>query len=61
MHTHMNIYNSLLDRVLFHWTHFAVLRFIFMYVNNILVSLLHVARTTTSFSALTLFVGSFDP
>jgi len=30
MHTHMNGPNSSLERVLSQWTHFTVLRFIFM-------------------------------
>jgi len=68
MHAHMNGPNSSLEWILSHWAHFTVLRFIFVYV------LLHACvvlqhrevglvgfRTTTSFSALTLLVGSFDP
>jgi len=35
MHTHMNRPNSPLDWVLSHWTHFNVLRFIFVYVKNV--------------------------
>jgi len=72
MHTHMNRHNSSLDWVLSHWADFTVLRFIFVYVLlHACVEVLHadvglvglkpVLRTTTSFSALTLSVGSFDP
>jgi len=72
MHTHMNRPNSSLDWVLSHWAHFTVLRFIFVYVllhacvvlqhgEVDLVGLKPILRTTTSFSALTLLVGSFDP
>jgi len=32
MHTHMNRPNISLDWVLSHWAHFTVLRFIFVYV-----------------------------
>jgi len=63
--------NSSLDWVLSHWAHFTVLRFIFVYVLlHACVVLLHggvdlvgltpILRATTSFSALTLLVGSFD-
>jgi len=71
MHTHMNRNNSSLDWVLSHWAHFTVLRFIFVYVSHACVGLQHGEvdlvglkpnlRTTTSFNALTLSVGSFDP
>jgi len=75
MHTHMNRPNTSLDWVLSHWAHFTVLTFIFVYVCmyflydcilHACVVLLHsevdlVGLTTTSFSALTLLVGSFDP
>jgi len=72
VHTHMNRPNSSLDWVLSHWVHFTVLRFIFVYVllhacvevlrgEVGLVGLKPVLRTTTSFSALTLSVGSYDP
>ena len=63
--------NSPLDWVLSHWAHFTVLRFTYVYVLHAcvglrdgevdLVGLKPVLRTTTSFSALTLSVGSFDP
>ena len=63
--------NSSLDWVLSHWAHFTVLRFIFVYVSHACVGLQHGEvdlvglkpnlRTTTSFNALTLSVGSFDP
>jgi len=63
--------NSSLDWVLSHWAHFTVLRFIFVYVLHAcvgsqhgevdLVGLKPILRTTTSFSALSLLVGSFDP
>ena len=67
----MNRPNSSLDWVLSYWAHFTVLRFIFVYVLlHACVEVLHgevdlvglkpVLRTTTSFSALTLSVGSFD-
>jgi len=77
MQTHTNRPNSSLDWVLSHWAHVTVLRFIFVsyYVYHCIlhacVGLKHgevdlvgfkpILRTTTSFSALTLLVGSFDP
>jgi len=39
MHTHMNRRNSSLDLVLFHWAHFTVLRFIYVYVLHACVGL----------------------
>ena len=60
--------NSSLDWVFSHWAHFTVLRFIFVLCITVccmhevdLVGLKPILRTTTSFSALTLLVGSFDP
>jgi len=68
----MNRPNSSLDWVLSHWAHFTELRFIFVYVllhacvevyrgEVGLVGVKPLLRTITSFSALTLPVGSFDP
>jgi len=68
-------YNSV-DLVLSHWIHFTVCRFICVYLCVFCVSLFHTAYVLyycehggvdlmglnpTSFSALTLLVGSFDP
>ena len=70
MQTHMNRPNNSLDWALSHWAHFTVLRFMFVYVllhacvvlyEVDLVGLKPILRTTTSVSALTLSVGSFDP
>jgi len=69
--TDMNTPNRSLDWVLSHWAHFTVLRFIFVYVllhacvvlyhgEVDLVGLKFILSSTTSFSALTLLVGSFD-
>ena len=68
---HMNIPNRSLDWVLSQWAHFTVLGFIFVHILHACVVLEHgevdlvglkpILRTTTSFSALTLSVGLFDP
>ena len=67
----MECTHSSVDWVLSHRAHYTVLRFIFVYVLHACVGLYHgevdlvglkpILRTTTSFSALTLSVGSFDP
>jgi len=77
MHTQMNRPNSFLGWVLSHWAHFDVLRlFLCMYVFWVYYRIMFwycnmvrwtpwdwclILKTTTSFSALTLLVGSFDP